>query len=364
MKSLTKATLAIATAIQIATLSLPSRAQAQQKFPSKPIRFVVTATPGVGTDSLARMIGEKLSVSWGQAVVVENRPGAGGMLAGSTVAKATPDGHTLLMASGFAITAALQPNLPYDPLKDFAGVTQLGHGTAVLVVAPSLGAKSVKELIALAHAQPGKIIFAAPGSATRLTGARFIRAAGIKVITVTFKGSPEATIEVLAGRAHYTFVGFAAALPFVQDGKLLALAVSKRIHVLPDVPALAEALPEFKRTTSSWGLSAPAATPRPVVHQISKEIARILDLPDIKARLPALGLVPATTTPEEYDKIVREQIEIISGIARDLGLKTSLFSAYEKRRKFTILNDIGLHASWGKALWADVEHKISFTLKD
>lgn len=324
MKSPVKAVLAMATVIQVAVLSLSSSAQALQKFPNKPIRFVVATTPGVGTDSLARMMGEKMIVSWGHPVVVENRPGAGGMLAGSTVAKATPDGHTLLMVPGFAITAVMQPNLPYDPLKDFAGVTQIGNGTAVLVVAPALGVKSLKDLIALAHAQPGKIIYGsgAPGSGDQLTGARFIRATGIKVVNVAFKGSPEATIEVLAGRTQYAFVGFAAALPFIQDGKLLALAVSQRLPVLPDVPALAETLPEFKRTaTSSWGLLAPAATPRPVVHQISKEVARILDLPDIKARLPALGLVAATTTPEEYDKIVREQIEIISGIARDLGLK-------------------------------------------
>jgi tripartite-type tricarboxylate transporter receptor subunit TctC len=245
------------------------------------------------------------------------------MLAGSVVAKATPDGHTLLMVGGFAITAVMQPNLSYDPLKDFAGVMQIGHGTAVLVVAPTLGVKSVKELIALAKAQSGKIIYGSsqPGSGDQLTGARFMRAADIKVISVAFKGSPEATIEVLAGRAHYAFVGFAAALPFIQEGKLLALAVSTRTPVLPDVPTLAETLPDFKRSSTSWGLLAPAATPRRVVHQVSKEVARILDLPDVKVRLPALGLVPATTTPEEYDKIVREQIEIISATARDMGFK-------------------------------------------
>ncbi len=323
MKSPVKAVLAIATVMQFAVLSLSSPARAQQKFPDKPIRFVVATTPGVGTDSLARMVGEKMIVSWGQPVVVENRPGAGGVLAGSTVAKATPDGHTLLMVPGFAITAVMQPNLPYDPLKDFVGVTQIGHGTAVLVVTPTLGAKSVKELIALAHNQPGKIIYSsgAVGSGGQLTGARFIRATGIKVINVAFKGSPEATIEILAGRSHYSFVGFAAALPFIQDGKLLALAVTQRLPVLPDVPALEVTLPDFKRSSTSWGLLAPAATPRPVVHQINKEIARILDLPDIKARLPALGLVPATTTPEEYDRIVRDQIEVNTVTARELGLK-------------------------------------------
>jgi tripartite-type tricarboxylate transporter receptor subunit TctC len=324
MNAYPKAALAVAVMTGVATNVLPTSAYAQTRFPTKPIRIVVATTPGVGTDTVARMVGEKLNASWGQAVVVDNRPGAGGMLAGSTVAKATPDGHTLLMVTGFAITAVLQPGLPYDPLKDFAGVTQLGHGTAVLVVAPALGVKSLEDFIALAKSQPGKLVYGsgAPGTGSQLTGARFNRAAGIKVVTVAFKGSPEATIEVLAGRTHYTFVGTSAALPLVQEGKLLALAVTQRLPLLPDAPALADKVPEFRRgDVTSWGLLAPAATPRPIVHQLSKEVVRILELPDIKARLPALGLVAATTTPEEYDRIVREQIKIISETARDMGLK-------------------------------------------
>ena len=298
---------------------------AQTTYPSKPIRLMVASSTGTATDTVARMIGQKMSESWGQAVVVDNRPGAGGALAASTVAKAAPDGHTLLLSNGFAITAALQPNLPYDPLKDFARVTQIGYGTAILVVAPALGVKSVKDLIALAKARPGKIIFGstAAGSGSHLTGARFIRAAGIKVIIVAFKGGPEATIEVLAGRTHYSIVPLAVALPFIKDGRLLALASSRHLPVLPDVPALAETLPEFKRSENSFGLLAPAGTPRPILHQISKEVARILDLPDIKERLQPTGFIPAPTTPEEYDKILREQIETLSKVARDAGLKAN-----------------------------------------
>lgn len=324
MTCLLKVWLLIATILPIAIGSPPTHAQPQPKFPAKPIRIIVPTTPGIGTDSLARMVGEKLTANWGQPVVVENKPGAGGMLAGSAVVKATPDGHTLFLVSGFSITAVLQTGLPYDPLKDFAGVTQIGHGTAILVVSPTLGAKSVEQLIALAKAQPGKIIYGSGrvGSGDYLTGARFIRSSGIKVVSVAFKGSPEAVIELLGGRTHYAFVGFGSALPLVQDGKLLALAVTRRLPTLPDVPALAETLPEFKRgEVTSWGLFAPAATPRPVVHQISKEIARILDLPDIRSRLPSMGLTPATTTPEEYDRIVRAQISLIAELARDLGLK-------------------------------------------
>ena len=309
----------------MATAVAADMAQTQQKFPSKPIRLLVSTSPGTPPDTIARMMGEKMSAGWGQPVVVDSRPGAGGALAAGMVAKAAPDGHTLLMVSGFAITAALQPNLPYDPLKDFARVGQLGNMSSGLFVAPALGVKSVKELIALAKAQPGKIIFGsnAPGSGNHLMGARFIRAAGIKVISVAFKGSPEATIEVLAGRTHYTLGPLATALPFIKDGKLLALAVMSHSPLLPDVPTLAETLPEFKRTDASYGLLAPAATPRPILQQINKEAARILDLPDIKARLQPMGFVTATSTPEEYDRILRDQIEVLSGVARDLGLKTN-----------------------------------------
>jgi tripartite-type tricarboxylate transporter receptor subunit TctC len=325
MNPLLKATIAIALATYTATQSLPVLAQTQQKFPTKAIRLVVPSAAGAPTDTLARMIGAKLSESWAQPVVVDSRPGAGGALAANIVAKAAPDGHTLLLVNGFAITAALQPNLPYDPLKDFAGVSQLAFGTSVLVVAPALGIKSLKELIALAKAQPGKIIYSSQpaGSGGHLSGARIIRAAGIKVISVAFKGSPDATIEVLAGRAHYSYVALQTALPFIKDGKLLALAVSTRLPILPDVPPVADTLPEFKRSETSAGLLAPAGTPRAILHQIGKEVGRILALPQIRERLQATGFVTATSTPEEYDKILREQIEINSSAARDAGLKAN-----------------------------------------
>lgn len=301
-------------------------AQALHKFPGKPIRLLMPSSAGTAPDTMARMIGVKLSERWGQPVVVDGRPGGGGALATNIVAKAAPDGHTLLLTSNFSISAALQPDLPYDPFKDFLGVCQIGMGTGVLIVAPALGVKSVKELIALAKAQPGKIIFAsgATGTALHLSGARIIHNAGIKVITVAFKGSPEAIIEVLAGRIHYSYVPVAPALPFIRDGKLLALGVStpQRSRALPDVPTLAETLPAFKGSGNSYGLLAPAATPRPVLQKISKEVARALDYPDIKAWFQDVGIVAAPSTPEEYDKILREQFEITSATARELGLKT------------------------------------------
>ena len=313
-------------AMGVALAAAPGPAQAQQKFPSKPIRLVAATTPGGQPDTLARMIGQKMGENWGHAVVVDNRSGAGGVLAATTVAKSAPDGHTLLYAlPNFAISAALQPSLPYDPFKDFAGITQIGMSTNVLVASPALGAKSVQDLIALAKAQPGKLIFAssATGSASHLTGARFNLIAGIKVVQVAYKGGPDATIEVLAGRAHYHVGTMGVTLPFIKEGKLVALGVTtpQRASVLPDVPTLGEILVEFKRPETSHGLLAPAGTPRPILVQISKEIARIFDLPDVKERVQAIGYHSAPSTPEEYDTIRRGQIEALSKLVRDAGLR-------------------------------------------
>ena len=314
----------VATGIVLA--AAPRIPQAQQNFPSKPIRMVISTTAGSQPDSIARMLGQKMSESWGRPVVVDNRPGAGGVLAASTVATAAPDGHTLLYAlPNFAISSVLQPNLPYDPSKDFAGIIQIGFSTNVLVASPALGVKSVKDLIALAQAQPGKLIFTSSptGSAAHLTGARFNLIAGIKVVHVAFRGGPEATIEVLGGRASYHIGTMGVTLPFIKDGKLQALAVTspQRAPVLPDVPALAETLSEFRRPETSHALLAPAGTPRPVLNQINKEIARILDLPDVKERLQGIAYVRAPGTPEECNKILRAQIEMLSRLVADAGLR-------------------------------------------
>jgi tripartite-type tricarboxylate transporter receptor subunit TctC len=305
---------------------IPGLAQTKQGYPTKPIRLLAGA-PGSPSDILARAVGPKMSESWRQPVVVENRAGAAGTIAATIVAKAAPDGYTLLLISAqFAIGAVLHANLPYDPLKDFAGVTQLGYSSSALLVSPALGVKSVKEFIALAQAKPGQILFSSGGggSSTHINGERFRFAAGIKAVHVGFKGTPDALIEVLAQRVHYCIVGLGAALPFIRDGRLVALAVStpQRSPLLPDVPAMAEVLPGFGRD-GSHSLLAPAGTPRPILNQISKEVARILDLPEVKERLQALGFHLAPTTPEEHDRILRAQIETFSQVARQVGLKSS-----------------------------------------
>lgn len=305
-------------------IAAPAVAYAQQKFPTKPVRIVVGFSPGSATDISARMIAPKLSELWGQPVVIENRSGAGGTVASSMVAQATPDGHTLLMVSAaFAITSVLQKNLPYDALKDLRGVAQIGSSTSALSVAPSLGVKSVKELIALANERPGKILFATSGagSGIHMTTERFNLLAGIKVVHVGFKGQPEMILEIVAGRVHYGIPGLGPALSFFKDGRLLPLAVlnPKRSPLLPHVPAMIEILPGFERD-AAHALLAPARTPREIVHQISRDVARVLEHPDVKERMQAIAFEIAHTTPEEYDQIIRKQIEIFTKVAKSAGL--------------------------------------------
>ena len=301
-------------------------AQEQRNYPERPIRLVASTTAGSQPDMIARLIGQKMHEHWGQAVVVDNRPGGGGTLAATPVAKAVPDGYTLLYAlPNFATSAVLQQSLAYDPLKDFIGATHLGISTNVLVCAPSVGARSVADLVAAAKAQPGKLIHAssAVGSASHLSGARFGFITGIKTVNVAFKGGPDATIELLGGRAHYHVGTMGVTISFIKEGKLIALAVTspQRAPLLPDVPALGETLAEFKRPDTSHGILAPAGTPRAVLDRISREVARILALADVKARLDAISYVIAPSSPEEYDAILRHQIGALATLTRDIGLR-------------------------------------------
>ncbi|HEV7799864.1 MAG TPA: tripartite tricarboxylate transporter substrate binding protein [Burkholderiales bacterium] len=323
MRALREAIVASVTAIGF-TAAAPVAAQTQQKYPTKPVRIVVGFSPGSATDITARIIGPKLSETWGQPVIIENRSGAGSTLASAMVAKATPDGHTLLMVSAaFAITAVLQKNLPYDALKDFSGVAQIGASTSALTVAPALGVKSVKELIALAQERPDKILFgsAGTGSGVHMTTERFNLLAGIKVVHVPFRGQPEMLIDILGGRIQYGIPGLGPAMPFIREGRLLPLAVvnPRRSPLLPNVPAMVEILPGFERD-AAHALVAPARTPRPILNQISNDVARVLELPEVKERMQAIAFEPAPTAPEEYDRIIRNQMEIFTRVAKAAGL--------------------------------------------
>jgi tripartite-type tricarboxylate transporter receptor subunit TctC len=311
--------------VAAALAAMPGVLQAQQKFPSKPIRIVVPFSPGGGTDTLARIIAQKMSESWGHAMVIDNRTGAGGTIGTAMVAKATPDGYTLLASSSaFAISAALHPNLPYDPLKDFAGVTRIGFSKTMLVVTPTLGVKNLKDFIELARARPGKIFFssAGAGSSTHINAERFRLAAGFKPVHVAFKGSADAMLEVVAGRVHYVISGLITTLPYIKDGRLVALALAtpSRSPLLPDVPTIAETLPGYKRDGSHVML-APAGTPRAVLNQISGEVRRIFDQPDVKERLKNFDYLLSPSTPEELDKILRADIDTFSEVVRQAGLR-------------------------------------------
>jgi tripartite-type tricarboxylate transporter receptor subunit TctC len=322
---MSKAALGIVLAAGFALVPGQGTAQTGRQFPSKPIR-IVTAPAGSQADIVARMIGNKLSESTGQPVVIENRGGAAGAFAGAQVAKALPDGHTLLLQSPqFAIGAALRAaSLPYDTLKDFAGVTRLGFSTAVLTAAPTLGAKSVKELIALVQSKPGQFFYSSAGAGTNMhmNAERFRFAAGIKATHVGFKSPPEALVEVVAGRVHWSLPGLGTALPLIKDGKISALAVltPQRSPLLPEVPTMVEIIPGYERD-GSYSLSAPAGTPRPILNQLSREVGRVLALPDVTERLQAMGFAPAPTTPEEQDRILRADIATFAKVAKLAGLR-------------------------------------------
>ena len=298
----------------------PLKAEAPADYPSKPIRIVVGFTPGGGPDITARYIAQKLAEAWKQQVIVENRPGAGGNLAAGMVARAGPDGYTLLsVSSAHAIAPAIYPKLSYDTLKELSGITQSGSSKYVLVVAPSLGIQSIDGLLAAAKAKPGQLNFssAGVGSGTHFAGEMLKAMAKIDVVHVPFKGIPEALTETMTGRVQFFLAPIANALNQVKEGRLTALGVSspERDALLPNVPTVAEAgVPGYQ--TSLWfGLLASSEVPRPIVMKLHREIVRILSEPEVKQRWVPIGIEPRSNTPEEFDRMIRDEVAAFSRIA-------------------------------------------------
>jgi tripartite-type tricarboxylate transporter receptor subunit TctC len=298
-----------------------------QIYPARSVHVIVPLSAGSAADILARRLAQKMSESWGRPVIVENRPGAGTTLGPDFVAKAEPDGHTLLINSAaFAASAAVRAKLPYDPLKDFAPISQVATAPVVIVAAPSLGAKSIKNLVDIAKARSGQINFgsAGVGSSTHFAGEQFKLAAGINVVHVPYKGPPEALLDTATGRVEYSFSPLLPALPFIKDGKLLALGVTTawRSQALPDVPTVAEGgVPGFDYQ-DWWGVFAPAATPRDVVDKIAKEMARILVLPDVAEQLLGQGAQASPSEPAEFTHFVQRSVGIARDVAARAGIRT------------------------------------------
>lgn len=292
-----------------------------QSYPSGPIKIIVPFTAGSATDIMARTVSERLSPALGQPVIVENRPGAGGTIGTNLVAKAPADGMTLgVVATGHVVNHVLYKDIPYDTIKDFAGVIPLATLPSVLIVPPGLGAKSPRELVAMAKASPGKFNFgtAGVGSAAHINSEKFNQATGIQAMHIPFKGTPEILNEAMGGRIQLAWVPLVSSVGPIRDGKLRALAVSTpaRSPALPDVPTIAEAgFPggEF----NFWvGMLAPARTPREIVNRLNAEVTRALQLPEVRQRLANLGAEPMPMTPEKYDAFIQQQYDELGRVMR------------------------------------------------
>ncbi|MFN7086046.1 MAG: tripartite tricarboxylate transporter substrate binding protein [Burkholderiales bacterium] len=300
---------------------------AQPAYPSRPIRIIAQFTPGTSTDILARVVGHKLTEAWGQQVVVDNRPGAGGIVGTEIGARALPDGYTLTMgvSSAFGINPTLYSKLPYDAIRDFAPITNIALTPQTLVANPLFAAKSVKELVAAARAQAGRLNFASlgSGSTSHLTMEMFMAAAGIKLNHIPFKGSPAAHAELIGGQVPVMFDAIPAVLPHVKSGKLrgLGIATLTRSPFLPELPTIAEAgYPGFEAV--GWiGIVAPAKTPEAILDQLNREIVRLLQAPEVKERLAALAFTPVGSSRQEFAAFIQSEIAKWGKAVRDSGAR-------------------------------------------
>ncbi|MBC7376078.1 MAG: tripartite tricarboxylate transporter substrate binding protein [Burkholderiaceae bacterium] len=320
-RSLIHAALALVFAATVA----PSFAQ-PAPYPNKPIRFIVPFTAGSGTDIMARTVGDAMSRSMGQPILIENKPGAGGTIAAAQVARSEADGYTVLIhSSGHALNPAIYSNLSYDTLKDLTGVTPLASLPNVMVVSPERGWKTVADVIAAAKAKPGSLNYASAGigSATHLNAEKFKLQAGIDAVHVPFKGTPEALSDVIGGRNDWFFAPLSSALPLIRDGKLQALAVSTptRAATLPQVPTTLEAGVPGSDYIFWVGMIVSSNTPAPIIKRLHDEVIKALANPEVKDRMTKLGADPFPMTPEAFNAFIRTEMDSAARIAKAANLK-------------------------------------------
>ncbi len=313
----------IALALALAVAALPAWAQ---NYPEKPVHIIVPFTPGSATDVTARALAAVMTRNIGQTVIVENKPGAGGTIGAAQVARAAPDGYTLLAnSSAHTVNSAIYANMPYDTVKDLPGVSLLAVQPNIMVASPSKGWKTAADYAAAAKAQPGKLTYATAGtgSGTHMNAEKFKLAAGIDTVHVPYKGTPEALGDTMNGRTDIYFCPVIAALPMIRDNRVVALANGspRRSSVLPDLPTTEEQ--GFKDSGYNFwvGLFAPAGTPPAVIARLNAEVKKALDSPEVKERLAALGSDASPTTPADLDKIVASEVKENAELAKKAGIK-------------------------------------------
>ncbi len=295
-----------------------------QTYPSKSIRIVVGFPPGGGNDIIARLVGAKMQETWGQSVVIDNRPGAASIIAAEHVAKSAPDGYTLLVnaTGGMSVNPVLYTKLPYDSLKDFVPISMVGSFPLVLIVNPSVPANSVPELVAYAKANPGKLNYSSGSSAFQVATEMFKQMTGADMRHIPYKGSAASITAVIAGDVHMTIVDAPPLMPQIKAGKVTALAVTsaQRSKGLPEVPTVAESVPGYEMVL--WiGMFAPAGTPREIAAKLNAEVVRIVKLPDIREKLHAMDVDPLGNTPEEVSEWIRREIAKYGPVVKAANIK-------------------------------------------
>jgi tripartite-type tricarboxylate transporter receptor subunit TctC len=316
-----RTTLRIVAALALSAQALAALAQ----YPSKPVRVVVPFGAGSSTDIVMRIIAQPLSQALGQAVVVENKAGADGVIAAVDVQKAAPDGHTLMLATNSPLSAAphLKKNLPYHPINDFTPISFVGNYTFFVVVHPSVPAKTLQELISYARANPGKLNYATGNTTSIVSTAMFATLAKINIVQVPYRTEPPAIIDLLSGQIHMIFTSYSTVAPHVRDGKLRALVTTlpARSALLPEVPSIVEAgFPKFPIVP--WaGMVGPAKLPREVVERLNRELVAVLKRPEVQEQLAKQAFAPRSSTVQEFNDYVREQLEVWGKAIRDAGIQ-------------------------------------------